>query len=333
MALGGEDSPETMAALHNLKTLAFTPPTGDFTNLISAKTLNAAVEIPKGFDAAVAAGETTTVTIYTYSGEFKSMNAAHLLDQFFRERREHVVGQRLAARHLPPTLITPFEIRQANVASAEKVSGNLIGMILPYLLIIFCMSGGIHPAVDLTAGEKERGTMETLLCSPVARTHLVLGKGLVVLTVSLTTSWLSIFSYGLSGALLRNNIHLPLRLAPSSLAGVLVMVLPLAVFFSGVMLAVGLFARSAKEANSYLQPLLIMAIVPSAASVLPGIELDWKLAMVPVLNVSLACREIMSGLFHWPYLALVLVSMSVYAVLAVGLAVALFKRESVLFRT
>jgi sodium transport system permease protein len=340
MALGGEDSPGTWSALRALNTFAFVPPARDFTNLISEKTLNAAIEIPKGFDAAVQAGEKTTVTIYTFSGEFKSMNAAHALDQFFRERRDHIVSQRLAARQVPEALLTPFEIRQTNVASAKKVSGNLVGMILPYLLIMMCLSGGIYPSVDLTAGEKERGTMETLLCSPVARTHLVLGKGLVVLTVSLATAWLSIFSYGLAVFLLRQlaggaarSSPIPLTLDPSSILAVLVMMVPLAVFFSASMLALGLFARSAKEANSYLQPLLIMAIIPAAASVLPGVELNWKLALIPVLNVSLAGREVMAGLFHWHYLALVLLSMSLYAALAVAFAVALFKRESILFRT
>jgi sodium transport system permease protein len=340
MTLGGEDSTNTLAALQALKAFAFVPASRDFTNLISDKKLNAAIQIPKGFDAAVQAGETTTVTIYDYEGEFKSMFAAHALDQFFRQQRDHVVSQRLAERHVPEKLLTPFEIRQTNVASAKKVSGNLIGMILPYLVIIMCMTGAIYPSVDMTAGEKERGTMETLLCSPVARTHLVLGKGLVVLTVSLATACLSLCANGLAVVLLKKLTAeagkpspLPLTIDLSSLAAVLVMMLPLAIFFSGAMLAIGLFSRSAKEANSYLQPLLILTVIPAAAAVLPGIELNYRLALVPVLNVSLAGREILSGLYHWHYIAVVFGSMCLYAAVSVLVAVALFKREDVLFRT
>ena len=196
MVLGGEDSPGTMAALRALKTFAFVPPSPDFTNLISDKKINAAVGIPANFDAAVQAGETASVTIYTYEGEFKSAIAAQSLEQFFQTRRDRIVGERLAERHLPDNLLAPFEIRKANVASPKKVSGNLIGMILPYLVVMMCMTGAMYPSVDLTAGEKERGTMETLLCSPVARARLVLGKGLVVLTVSLATACLSLFSNG-----------------------------------------------------------------------------------------------------------------------------------------
>jgi sodium transport system permease protein len=340
MVLGGEDSPGTMAALRALNTFSFVPPSSDFTNLISDKKINAAVGIPTNFDAAVQSGETAAVTIYTYEGDFRSAIAAQSLEQFFQSRRDRIVAGRLAERHLPDRLLAPFEIRRANVASPKKVSGNLIGMILPYLVVMMCMTGAMYPSVDLTAGEKERGTMETLLCSPVARTQLVLGKGLVVLTVSLATACLSLFSNGAAVLLLKQlagnlakGILLPLTIDPASLLAVLVMMLPLAVFFSAAMLAIGLYSRSAKEANSYLQPLLICAVVPAAVAALPGVELNYALALVPVLNVSLAGREIMSGLFHWNYIAVVFGSMCLYAAAAAALAVALFKREDVLFRT
>ena len=127
MILGGEDSTNTLSALRALPAFAFVPPSPDFTNLISDKKINAAIGIPTNFDAAVQAGEAAAVTIYTYEGEFKSMIAAQELDGFFRARREGIVGQRLAERHLPEKLVAPFEIRRTNVASPQKVSGNLIG--------------------------------------------------------------------------------------------------------------------------------------------------------------------------------------------------------------
>ena len=340
MVLGGTDSPETTAALRALNTFAFVPPNRDFTNLISDKKLNAAVTIPTNFDAAIRAGEPASVTIYIYEGDYKSTIAAQSLDQFFQSHRERIVLQRLTERNLPEKLAAPYEIRRANVVPAVRVSGNLIGMILPYIVIVMCMTGAIYPSIDLTAGEKERGTMETLLCSPVARTHLVLGKGLVVLTVSLATACLSLFSNGAALLFIKElparsvrGGAFPLTIDPSSLLAVLVMILPLAVFFSAAMLAIGLYSRSAKEANSYLQPMLICTVAPAAVAALPGVQLNYALALVPVLNVSLAGREIMSGLFHWNYIALVFASMCLYAAAVVALAVALFKREGVLFRT
>jgi sodium transport system permease protein len=110
------------------------------------------------------------------------------------------------------------------------------------------------------------------------------------------------------------------------------MMLPVALFFSATMLAIALFSRSTKEAQSYLQPLLVITIMPAVASLLPGVELSSRLALVPVVNVSLVSKEILSGTYHWSYILMIFGSTSVYAAAALAAAVAMFKRESVLFR-
>jgi sodium transport system permease protein len=341
MLVGGEDSPETLAALHNLKTVQFVPVTADFTNQISERRIAAAVEIPQGLDAALKTdGAGAAVRIYVYEGEMKSTLAAEGLEQFFRQWKDQIVSRRLDGRHVPVSVLTPFSIARTNVVSSRKVTGNLIGMILPYIVILMCMTGAIYPSIDLTAGEKERGTLETLLCSPVARSHLVLGKVLIVLTVSVVTALLSITSNGvalvlvkrMTGALAKGN-SAPLALDPAALAGVAVMMIPMAVFVSAVMVALGLFARSSKEAGSYLQPLILAAILPAAAGGLPGVEMNYLVAFIPVFNVSLISKEILAGVVHWNFIALVFLVMCAYAALAVVAAVSIFKRESVLFRT
>ncbi len=339
MVLGGDDSPRTLAALRGLNTIQLTPASTDYTNQIAEKIIRAAVEIPSGFDTALQNGERTSVRIYIYEGEIRSSFGADALENFFKGLRDRTVKERLAARNLPEQLIHPLDIQQANVAPPKKVSGNLLGSIIPYIILLMCMTGAMYPAVDLTAGEKERGTMETLLCSPVARTHLVLGKCLMVLTASAVTTLLSLCSSGVSfwyakkmAAHLAGG-ELPLTMDPLSLAAVFVLLLPMAVFFSATMLTIGLFSRTSKEANSYLQPLLILAIFPAVASILPGVELNWQLALIPVLNVSLVSKEVLSGTFHWHYIALIFGSTCVYATVSVRVAVALFKRESILFRT
>lgn len=341
MVLGGADSPQTLAALRALKTIQIVPPASDYTNLISDKQIRAAVEIPKGFDASLLTGEPTTIQIYIYQGEIKSAFAAQSIERFFRQLRDATVSERLAARQFPARLLKPFEVKQTNVAAPKKVSGTTIGSVIPYIIILMCMTGAMYPAVDLTAGEKERGTMETLLCSPVARLHLVLGKCLMVLTAAQATTLLSLSSMGfsfvlakkLTAEMAKGGASLPLSIDASSLLAVFVMMLPMAVFFSATMLAISLFSRSSKEAHSYLQPLLIITILPAVASMLPGVELNSRLALIPVLNISLVSKEILSGTYHWNYIALIFGSSCVYAALALAVAVKLFNRESVLFRT
>jgi sodium transport system permease protein len=188
--------------------------------------------------------------------------------------------------------------------------------------------------------------METILCSPVSRLELVLGKFLMVLTASLGTVLCSLISMvgtvSLGGPLLVAMVGanrgagaaaaLP-SLDPLGLLAVLVLVLPMAVFFSALLLAISLVAKSFKEAQSYLSPLVIVIILPAVAGVLPGVELNGQLALVPILNVSLASKELVSGVWHWPHLALIFGSTSVYAALALAWAVRMFNREDVIFRT
>ena len=124
-----------------------------------------------------------------------------------------------------------------------------------------------------------------------------------------------------------------LQLGPKAVASIFVMALPLAVLFSAVLMTIALFAKSHKEAQSYLTPMTFLVVIPAVASLLPGVELTPKLALVPILNTSLVCKEIITGTYHWNYIALIFVSSCIYAAAALGIAVKLFQREDVLFRT
>ena len=350
MLIGGEDSPRVRAALKAANKFALMPAEADWRKRISDKKIRAVVQLPGKFDAALDLGQRAAVSIYHYEGELRSTFAVNELRRFFSEYRDQVIGARLAEKGLPRSLVKPFDIRTENVAAPEKVGGNVIGGIIPYLFILLAFTGALYPAMDLTAGEKERGTMETILCSPVARIDLVLGKFLMVLSASLGTvlcSLLSMSATFLLGGSWLTSIQkasfataggvggapsLP-SLDPVGMAAVLVMVIPMAVLFSATLLAISLFAKSFKEAQSYTSPLVILVILPAAIVMLPGIELDARLALVPILNVSLVSKELVSGVWHWGYLSSIFGSTCLYAAGALFLAVRMFNREDVLFRT
>ena len=122
-------------------------------------------------------------------------------------------------------------------------------------------------------------------------------------------------------------------LDPLGVVAVLGMVLPMVVLFAAVLFTISLFAKSFKEAQSYVSPLIIVIIMPAAIGTLPGVELNARLALVPILNVSLASKELVSGVWHWNYLALIFGSTCTYAAVALALAVKMFNREDVIFRT
>ena len=350
--LGGEDSPGVVAQLRQAKAVRVVAASDDWEQRIADKKIRAAVRIPAGFEAGLKAGAAPEVIIYHYEGELKSKFGVDGLEQFFRELREKTVADRLAEKSLPATLVKPFDFRRKNVAPPDKVGGNLIGGFVPYLIIILCFTGAMYPAMDLTAGEKERGTMETLLCSPVARVDLVFGKFLMVLTGSLSAMGVMLISMGttafLAGSMLMGGgagklaqaggpakaaaVSVMPMIDPLGLAGVLAMVLPVAVLFSAVAFTISLFAKSYKEAQSYLAPLMIVIIMPAVIGMLPGIDLNARLAFVPLLNLSLVCKEMLSGVWHWNYIAIIFGSSCVYAAVALGLAVRMFSREDVIFR-
>lgn len=341
MILGGEDSPELLERLHKIEKLKVVPYAHNWKDQISNKEIRAAVEIPKGFQAALAEGTAPTVNVYYYEGELKSSFGANHLQKAIEEYRDSVVKDRLAAKNLSTSILKPFEIKQENVAPPEKVGGASIGGFIGYAVILLCLTGAMYPAIDLTAGEKERGTIETVLSSPISRFDLVMGKFLLVFSASLVSAILSVTSMGTSFVILGHSHlmnssggqSLHLDLGPVSVVAVFFMALPLAVLFSAVLMTISLFAKTYKEAQSYLTPLTFLVVIPAVASVMPGVELTPKLALIPVLNTSLVCKEIITGTYHWNSIILIFVSTCVYAAAALFLAVKMFQREDVLFRS
>jgi sodium transport system permease protein len=343
MIIGGADSPDVVAGFKNLDKIEVVPLDSDWKSGVINKQVPAVVEIPAGFEQGLADQKVETVTIYGYDGDLKSDLAAKKVRDYLKDYRDDVVKKRLSLRNLPASVLKPFEIKDQNVAPPEKSGGALFfGGFIAYIVVFLCLNGGMHPAMDLTAGEKERGTMETILSSPISRTHLVLGKFLLVLTTALTTAALSVISMAISFTIANAFQTRPiqageegttLHIGFGAALSVFIMAVPLAVLFSSVLITISTFAKSYKEAQSYIMPLLFIVIIPAIAAMIPGVELNPKLALVPILNVSLLCKELVIGTYHWNYIAIIFSSTCVYAAAALFLAIKMFQREDVLFRS
>ncbi|MDH5806005.1 MAG: ABC transporter permease subunit, partial [Gemmatimonadota bacterium] len=221
----------------------------------------------------------------------------------------------------------------------KEVLGKNVGGFLPYMFVIFMFTGAMYAGIDLSAGEKERGTLETLLSSPASRLEIVLGKFVVVAAVGIASALISMT--GLYVAVRFGFEEIPEEIMEvvwevlnvKVIAMIASLLLPLAAFFSALILALAVQAKSFREAQSTLTPLSIVVILPVVIGILPGMELNAVTALVPILNVSLATKDVIAGTIDPLYLSLAYISLFALASASIAFCVFWFNREETLFRS
>ena len=224
----------------------------------------------------------------------------------------------------------PAVITERTIATETKQQSPLITFV-PLVLVLMTMTGAVYPAIDLTAGERERGTMEILIAAPISRMTLLAGKFLAVLVVALLTASVNmlamivtLFTLGLDGAVLGGNA---LRVIPL----VVLMTVVFAGFFSAVLLSITSIARSFKEAQAYLIPLMLISLTPGVFSLMPDLQMGPLLAITPLVNIVLAGRDLLQGDFNLLMFGIVILSTAFYGFLALALAARIFGSDSVLY--
>ena len=230
--------------------------------------------------------------------------------------------------------VKPIETTYKNIASDKEMVGKLAGGILPYIFIAFGFIGCMYPAIDLFTGEKERGTIETLLTTPVARWQILFGKMGVVVLSGLVAASCALLGLFLSIEVLDvvdnkeilNIIHS--ILSPSFIILLYSLLIPLTVFFAGVMIPIAVYAKSFKEAQSIITPLNIVMVLPAMVGFFPGVELNLVTACIPVVNIVLATKELIAGTLDFSLVALSFSVMFVLATLAVFVSYKRFDKET-----
>jgi sodium transport system permease protein len=272
--------------------------------------------------------------IYTTANERSAM-AWNRLTAVLQRWTEEIGKVNLVAGGMPARAVRPFEVDSSNLAGeAASKSANVWSRILPVMLLLWAMTGAFYPAVDLCAGEKERGTLETLLSSPAERSEIVLGKLLTIMAFSMVTAALNLVSVGITGCLVFRQIQGfggPPALAVVWLSLALV---PVSALFSALCLALAAFARSTKEGQYYLMPLLMLSLPLAVLPMSPGVELNLGNSLVPISGVMLLLKTLLEGSYlqALQYLPVVLAVTMATCWLAVRWAVEQFNTESVIFR-
>jgi sodium transport system permease protein len=263
--------------------------------------------------------------------DVRSERAADRLREAFDRTADRLVQMRLDIAQLPPEFIDPIAVQQVDLSTPQSI----LGQILPLILVLMTITGAIYPAIDLTAGERERGTLESLMVCPVPVIDLIVGKFMVVATVAIMGATLNLGSMtatvyfgGFKQILASPGEGMPL----GRMAFILVCMVPFAVLASALMMAVCSYARSFKEAQNYVTPLILAVLVPGGIAALPTSQLSGVMLVMPVGNMVLLARDVLIGA-HVPWwdVLIVLASTTMYAGAAVAMAASVFGRESVVF--
>jgi sodium transport system permease protein len=305
-------------------------------SFIRRDSLDAVIVVAPGFREQVTRMKTGTLTLIFKSSDDYAV-AKRRLRELISQYEKSLVEQRFANLHIDRSVVSAVTVQERDIATVQERVGKSIGGFIPYLFVIFCFMGSMYPAIDLAAGEKERGTIETLLTAPVTRFQILLGKFAVVVLAGLLSAVVSMC--GLYVAV-RQAVDMPKDLL-QAVAGILnaqsvlltlSLLLPLTIFFAGFLLSLSMFARSYKEAQSLISPLTIVVILPVAIGMIPGFVLNPVTALIPVLNVSLATKEIIAGTIQPGLLALVYLSLIILAGLSLWASARWFNREETIFR-
>lgn len=273
--------------------------------------------------------------IFYSTASEKSQIAFARLSDVLRRWTEEVGRANLEAGGVPASAAKPFDLAAADVADQSGYRGAALwAKVLPVLLLLWALTGAFYPAIDLCAGEKERGTLETLLCSPAQRSEIVLGKLLTVMLFSSVTAVLNLASMGITGYLVLGRLE---QFGPPPLAAALwlpIALVPVSAMFSALCLALSAFARSTKEGQYYLMPLLLVTLPLVILPMAPGVELNLGNSLIPVSGLVLLLRALLEG-NYWQavqFLPTVLAITLGACLLSIRWAVDQFNREGVLFR-
>jgi sodium transport system permease protein len=297
--------------------------------------------VPADFWTKLDAAEQARFEIYYREGDGQSRLAKRRLAGVLHKWMQEVRRQRFLRKGLPANFDRPVELHypQEPAPSMTKQIGyelkEMLAKCFPFLVIMWALAGALHPAIDLTAGEKERGTLETLLLSPASRGEIVCGKFLAVWAFSAATALWNLAWIGGATCFL-GQLHPDLNvMSVSALLGSAAVSILISALFSAVSMALGSYARGTKEGQYYLIPVFIVTMPLIFLSLVPGVDLDWFYSLVPITGACLLMQKLLAGPAGptlWAYSFLVLASLVICCALSLRWAVAQFRRESVLFR-
>lgn len=295
----------------------------------------ALVDAPGGARRAVAEGRQAVLTVLYTKRYDRSMEGLERLRPVLAALNDSALSLRLVERQLEPTFAAPVKAELVDTDFQKDLGPLIASRLLPIVLLVMLFVGALYPAVDLTAGEKERGTFETLLVAPVRPLQVMGAKYLTVSLAAVVSALVNLaamaatFGAGLSLGDAKERIAV--HLTASQVLVMVACLVPAAFLVAGVSLAVASVARTFKEGQSLMTPVMLAGLAPALLSQMPGVELNALTALVPLLNVALLVKAAVLGTATALHVLLTMASVLVSGALALKLAALAFENEAFRF--
>ena len=336
--VNADQAPTLTNFLQTQDKISIVPVPTDAKAAVDANTVNIILDVPTDFETNLQAHVPTTITLEQKSSNYDSSTAAAKVTAALQLFNAQAATTSLVAAHIPPTVLTAIIPKPVDLASSTELGGYFLGLLLPMFIVIFAIIGGMYIAIDVSAGEKERKTLEALIVTPVSRMNIVAGKFLAVASTATMTIILSLASLYTAfkvvpppdlgtGVPLVINLTIPAAL---TMLGVGVI---LAVMFSGLLLSVAIFAKSYKEAQNYISPFYILAVIPiSIANTIPGFKPTLGYFLIPGMNAVFVMKEVLVGTYDPAHIVATVGSLLVAAAIGIVVASRIYSQEGILFR-
>ncbi|WP_424951688.1 ABC transporter permease subunit [Deinococcus sp.] len=291
------------------------------------------------------AGEpNATVKLYAKVGNLKAESGViSKLNAALDDYNTRLVSEGLSERGIPVSFLTPLRVQTLDASRPQEAASGQLAFLVPMFLLQFILAGGMATAIDSTAGEKERGTLEVLLVSPIRRPEVVVGKLLATCSTALLSAACGLLGLLLSGPVSRllvqdsggvaSGLGGRLSVTPASVLVLIVMALSAALLLSALLIAVSIFARSYKEAQTYVTPISLLIVFPAIGLQFADfIGHGAGLYTLPVVNAMVVILDVVKGKLTLPFAALAVAVNLLVTALLLLLAIRSFGREGVIFR-
>ncbi len=312
----------------------------DYATLISDETVDFVLEIPSSFNPDILQSGQHTLKLYLNDAELNKVGSrvGEVITKYSEQYQIAAFSELGMSEEQKNALLEPVIVKRENIADDREVWGERLGGMLPYFIFFLCLQGAMAPASDLGAGEKERGTLETLLISPMERYKLVLGKFFTIGAAGVICALITVTSMAVWGLLISQGMAIEFVADIMAMVGIadfvliFLMLIPVVAIFAAVLLSLSIYARSFKEAQSYMGALMMVVIFPVLIAMMPGVELKGGWIWVPLTNVALAMKELLKGTMDYFALFGIFASTMAIAVALLTFCVYWFNKEKVLFR-